>query len=549
MGTLLALLPAAGHDQLWFLLMAHRWHAGATLYGPALFDSNTPAVVWLSSLPDLLAHALHLPLLYVPALAKLFVLALDLGIALLCDRLLRRLVPTLSRNARLWLASAFALLALATPARDFGQRDALTAVLLLPYLLAAASSRRSLAALSPLRFVAAGLAALGLCLKPQQTLVPFLIELTLLLDSLRPRRRRTGPEHLAAHTDDRPLTLLRRPEPLVLVTLGLLFLAAVRHLTPLYTALALPTLLDTYWAVGGLSLLQLVAEAPQLLVLLLLTAALVLRSRLIRRSSSLSATNPTGAAKLQRAASLETDLRRPTLLLLLAGFAATAAYFVQGTGWYYQQLPGLTLLGAALALTLIPLATRVAVPRWLPAATAVLGLLAVLLTITFGGLPLRRSSAYTTGVPDPALFQSLPPHTPVAILTTSVEDTMMPTWRYDLTWAQRTNNLWTLPALLRNLDPLHPPPARHRLSPARLDELTGRQRQWMVEDLLRWHPTLLLVQRCQDPTVPCQELGPLHPDLLAFFLADPGFRLLFRAHYTPLRHTRDYDAYTLTTPF
>ncbi len=534
MGALLALLPAAGHDQLWFLLVAHRWLAGATLYGPAVFDSNTPAVVWLSALPDLLGHALHLPLLLIPALAKLFVLALDLLVAFLCAQLLRRLAPTLPRVTLLWLACAFALLTLAIPARDFGQRDALTAVLLLPYLLAAACSRRTLAALAPLRFSAALLAALGLCLKPQQTLVPLLIESTLLVLALRPHHPMPGTS-AALHADDRPLPLFRRPEPLILLAAGLLFLAAVHHLTPLFFTLTLPTLLDTYWAVGGLSPLQLLAEAPQLTALAVLTTALVLYTR------RQTATTPQAA--------LQTDLRRPTTLLLLAGLAATAAYFVQGTGWYYQQLPAITLVGAALALTLIPLAARLTPPRWLPRATAALGLLAVALTIIFGGLPLRRSAAYATPVPDPTLFESLPPHTPIAILTTSVEDTMMPTWRFDLTWAQRTNNLWTLPAVLRNLDPRHPPPPHHRLAPARLDQLAAQQRQWMVEDLLRWHPTLLLIQRCQDPAVPCQELGPLHPDLLAFFLADPAFRLLFQAHYRPLRHTPDYDAYTLFTPF
>ncbi len=517
--------------------MAHRWLTGATLYGPQIFDSNTPAIVWLSALPVLLARTLHLPLLALPAVAKLLVLALLLAVAALCARLLRRLAPTLSRNAILWLASAFTLLTLAIPARDFGQRDALTATLLLPYLLAAAAPRRSLPALSPLRLAAALLAALGLCLKPQQALIPLLLESSLLiLSPNRPSRSHEPTRHTAAqHADDRPLSLLHRPEPAILLLAGLLFLAAVHRFTPLFFSLTLPTLLSTYWAIGSLSPLQLLAQSPQLTFLALLTLALFLRSR---RPPS---------APLARQAALQADLRRPTLLLLLAGLAATAAFYLQGTGWYYQQLPAITLFGAALALTVIPLAAALRPPRWLPAATAALIALALALTVLVGGLPLRRSAAYTTPTPDPTLFQSLPPHTPVAILTTSVEDSMLPVFRYNLTWAQRTNNLWLLPAILRNLDPLHPPPPRHRLSRTRLAQLSTIQRQWMLEDLLRWHPTLLLVERCQ--LHPCQELGPLRPDLLAFFLADPALRTLFRTHYTLLRQTPHYDAYTLTTPF
>ena len=131
---------------------------------------------------------------------------------------------------------------------------------------------------------------------------------------------------------------------------------------------------------------------------------------------------------------------------------------------------------------------------------------------------------------------------------------MMPVERYHLTWAQRTNNLWTLPALLRQTNPAAFAP-KHRLSPARIAQLTAQQRQWMREDLLRWHPTLLLAERCDVPADPCQNLDglenlpALHPDLLTFFLADPTLRTLLTTHYRLTRSTPAYNAYTLTTSF
>jgi hypothetical protein len=116
-------------------------------------------------------------------------------------------------------------------------------------------------------------------------------------------------------------------------------------------------------------------------------------------------------------------------------------------------------------------------------------------------------------------------------------------FRYQLTWSQRTNNLWMLPAILRSETPGGwPVSARHRLAPGRLAELESMQRQWMVEDLTRWRPRLVLVARCQDPAVHCQELEDRHDDLLAFFLADPSFRAIWR-HYRPLRSAGAHDAY------
>ncbi len=121
---------------------------------------------------------------------------------------------------------------------------------------------------------------------------------------------------------------------------------------------------------------------------------------------------------------------------------------------------------------------------------------------------------------------------------------MMPTARFHLLWSQRTNNVWTLPAILRTEDPQGTPP-RHHLPPDRLAHLVAQQHRWMVEDLTRWHPQLILVARCQDPAVHCDELEDRHDNLLAWFLRDPAFQEIWtRYHF--LRTSGAYDAYTLT---
>ena len=235
-----------------------------------------------------------------------------------------------------------------------------------------------------------------------------------------------------------------------------------------------------------------------------------------------------------------------TTLFLIAGSASTLAYYLQGTGWYYQQIPALSFFSFALAFELLGLAARhpFTLPAWTPRAAAALSVLAIALTAYFSGYTVRHPFTLPSGLsdtPDPSFFAALSPGTPVAILTTVVDDSVPPIATHHLLWAQRQNNLWTLPAILRNESPT-PGVAIHRIPPTRLAELDRQQHLWMVEDLARWHPALILVARCQDPTVRCQILEDRHDDLLAWFARDPAFRAAF-AQYHYLRSSGPYDAY------
>ncbi len=557
MAALLSLLPAAGHDQLWFLLMGQRWLHGAAVYGPTLFDSNPPLIVWLSTIPVLIAEHLHLP---PSAVGKLLVLLAEAASAALALHLLRRLSPGITRMQTTWLAFAYICIFAIAPARDFGQRDHLTSILCLPYILAAALDDHGASTAGRvthhrqdllLRTISALLAAIGICLKPHQALIPIAVELTRLFFlkshpalstaahppnafiSTEPREsvaNRGGNGDTPLLNSIRPsIPSLLRPEPLILLLSGLAFLLLIRRFTPAYFTLALPTLRDTYWAIGHLTPLQLLAQAPQLHLL----AALTLILFALRRTS---------------------PFHPASTLLLAAAIAATAAYYLQGTGWYYQQIPAISLFASALAVELLDLPALLNPPPiltlanspWLPRTAFITAILAVALTLHFSGYslssPLHADRSTTITSPDPTFFPDLPPGTPVAILTTSVEDTMMPVDHYHLLWAQRTNNLWTLPAILRNEDPGGIPP-KHTIPPQRLAALDRRQHAWMLEDLNRWQPRLILIARCQSPEVHCQQLEDRHDNLLAWFLRDPSFAQLWQ-HFRYLRSSGDYDAYT-----
>ncbi len=508
MAAILALIPPAGHDQLWFLLLSQRWLHGATPYGPQVFDSNTPAILWLGALPVFLAEHLHLPL---PAVAKTLFLALAALIAAFSHRILRRLTP-LTEPQTLFLTLIFITVFLVVPARDLGQRDPLATLLCLPYLLLAAAAPQSRV---PHRTLAILLAAIAFCLKPQLTLIAIAIEIYLVFT-------RSVENSTKCRSTARPALGRFRPEPAILLLSGTLFYAAIRLYAPLYLTLALPTVLSTYWAIGHLTPLQLLTQSPELHLLAALTLiAYTLRPR-----------------------------TRLTTILLAAALAATASYYLQSTGWYYQQLPAITLFALTLAFTITPLIPKrllVPIPYSLFPT-----LLTLLLTWHFSGYSFTHlptpDETYAISTPDPTFFSTLPPGTPIATLTTSVDDAIMPIVRYHLTWAQRTNNLWTLPALLRTQSPAgFPIPASHRLPPDRLAFLAALERRWMVEDLTRWHPALVLVARCQDPATPCQELedrpGNPSDNLLNFFLQDPTFAALWHQNYRYQRTSGPYDAY------
>jgi hypothetical protein len=502
MTALLALLPVVGHDQMWCLYVARRMLHGTALYGPHLLESNPPLIMWMLLLPTSTARILHLPQSLV---FKLFVLAIEAAIAFLSLRLLRRF-PSPPAKARLWaLAFAFVCVFGVVPARDFGQRDHLLVILCLPYVIAAALDLDSTTKLTlSMRLAIGVIAGLGVSLKPHHMLVPAAIEAAFILKSRR---------------------VALRPEPLALLTTCVVYLGAIRLFTPAYLTTILPILRDTYWAIGHLSFPQLVIQAIQLHILAAATIALAAIA---------------GWRKL------------PPLnfFLLAAGIAATVAYYLQGTGWYYQQIPALGFFAFALCLELLDLAERnhLTMPSWAPTAAAALSVLAITLTAHFSGYTLAHPFSFPSGlsdVPDPAFFHGLPAGTSVAILSTVVDDTVPPIFTHQLLWAQRQNNLWTLPAILRNESPTAPGDPRRVISPQRLAELDRLQHAWMVDDLTYWHPALILIERCQDAAVQCQILEDRHDNLLTWFQRDPAFRAVF-AGYHYLRSSGPYDAYVPT---
>jgi len=362
--------------------------------------------------------------------------------------------------------------------------------------------------------VAIGMAALaGIAMKPHQALIPIAVETTLLFLRFKQYGRSAA------------LSLLR-PELVALVGSGVAFLLAVHFAAPNYFAQVVPLVRDTYWAFGQWGFGHLVLESVQLHVL----AAITLGVFLARGWAQ-------GWAE---------GWRRPpalTCLLMAAGVASLLAFYLQGTGWYYQQIPSLTFFALALCFLAIQWAERrrLTMPRWAPKAAAGLSVLALGLTAHFMGYPFTAARSFPIDVPDPSFFVGLASGTAVTTLSTTVDYIMPPIYKYDLTLGQRSPQLWMLPAILRSEDPQGGRLKRH-LSAARVAELDAFQHAAMREDFARWRPRLVLVERCQDPAVHCQVLEDRHDDLLGWFLRDAGFRAEF-AGYRYWKSVGAFDGY------
>ena len=449
MAILLALVPQTGHDQLWLLLAGARMGPHGKPYGPEVLESNPPLAIWLSAAVVGVGRLLHLPVTFV--FKTLIVLLVGVSGAV-CFRLLRTMqlaepnrFPAATQANGWILTFVWTMIFGVLPARDFGQRDHVLALLIVPYLIAAARPLVPDSGRWPVltRLGVSAAAALGVALKPHHVVIPVAVELLLLVRSRR----------------------LRVLEPAVFLAVGVAYLSAIQVLAPTFLTEVLPLVRDTYWAFGQLTPVQLAAAATELNVLALVTIVLFLSREAINPLPTVLIT--AGLAALLRLSPAGHRMVLP---------ATARAESVQRRGsaclcWSASRggLAGWCLTGWCLR-------------------RAGLGFTALVLTAVFSDFHLVQGSLEQPQQdPDSSFFTGLAPGTPVATLTTSVDDSVPPAFRYRLTLAQRYPHLWLLPAIMRNQS--GPPLSkRHRLDPIRLAELEGLQHRMMVEDLERWRP-------------------------------------------------------------
>jgi hypothetical protein len=492
LAALAVVLRSANHDVSWYLYMAGVMLNGGTAYVDAV-DTNPPLIVMIMFVP---AWAAKL----VPAApASLFYSGVFLlgGLsAAWCARLLVRAWPSIPSATHRLLATGVMFLLLAFPKGDFGQREHLTVILVLPYLLAA-GVRSVGGSLSTREGVIAGVAgAIGFALKPHFLLAWIAIEAVLVL-------RRVGGS-------------IRRPEFVAAVSTFAIYGAAILVVFPEYLGVA-----GRVWSVyGGLD-----SPSARLLALRewqigLVALALVALIRLPR------------------------ELAAPLYVTAAAAGGFLAASLAQFKGWGYHMLPPQVFLALVLLIGIVSLIQAA------PSLDEVVrgGRTAVLRAIALGLIVLaakyvveaRQRPPNDTLTPLTALVREHAPGGPIAVLgmRTLVYPAFPLVNQTDVRWSLRHHSLWFLPAFYEaqlSSGPLAIP-APH--APVQMPPLERAFYEEILSDLCSAPPRLLIIERAS----PLAPVGRRALDLEAYYGQDGRFSRLFGA-YRPLTDVGPFTVY------
>jgi len=276
------------NDVAWQLWIGRQLAHGATLYTD-IIETNPPLWFWAAIPVVDLAQLIGARPYHVLILS---VLALDVAALLLVRRLCRDMQPGVA------IVLGFPVVTLLAFLDVFGQREHLTLISIVPYLILVARRAEGLGSGRVLSIVVGVLAAAGIALKPHFLLVPLALEMLLLV---RARRVSLRPEILALGV------FLIGYALSVLMFASAYFLTTVPMMTLAYHGYDQPIL----------DLLHRPAVAMACLLLLSLPLYGWPRSSLAQAA-------------------------------LVAGLAFLAAYLLQGKGWRYHGLPAMGCFALAI---------------------------------------------------------------------------------------------------------------------------------------------------------------------------------------------------------
>ncbi|EFH10085.1 hypothetical protein [Teichococcus cervicalis] len=433
--VLFALLRSPMKDDVaWLLWVAGQWLRGQELYVD-LVEVNPPLIIWLSALPVMLAELLGLTAKQV---ALPMIAAGALGSAWMAAGLLRGVSPVFAQRPATFAAIACVLLVM--PGVEFGQREHLLVIAVLPHLAVLIRMLEGLPVRPGLSIGTGILAGLGVALKPRYVLCLGAIELA-------------GWLHRGFRI---------RLAPIAAGLAGLLYLASILYFVPAFVERAVPLALTLY---GGTDTGLLALALESWLLLLGLGACLVLTWK----------TDRGGAAS--------------GVMLVLTAFAAaaTVAMFLDGKNWFYHRIPALMAVTFALVFWCADVALR---RRVLPRRNALLALAL---------LPLALSVQQTSVRVYERLVLAVEPDTSTEvrlerlIRREKVRSYMaFSEWiglgfpvvnNTNVTWASRFDSMWAL---------------RGEIWRSRQDGVAPDEwpiRHWVVQDFMEGCPDLVVVDR------------------------------------------------------
>lgn len=434
--VLFALLRSPMKDDVaWLLWVARQWLRGEELYVD-IVEVNPPLIVWFSAIPVMIADTLGLT-------AKQVALPIFAGSALLSAwgsaRLLQGVAPLFARPVPVFTAMACMLLAM--PGVEFGQREHLLVIAVLPHLALLARMMEGLPVTRAAAIGTGALAGLGCALKPRYLLGLAVVELCAWL-----------------HRGFRI-----RVSPIAAFAVAGLYAASILLLYPAFVERAVPLALTLY---GGTdSSLWTLARESWLLLASLGVCAL------------LTAVTPRA-----------NPIFSPMLVLTGFAAAATLVMFLDGKNWFYHRIPAMMMVVLALLCWCAEVVRRRIPPK--PLRGALMALALVLLGLfamqTSGRLYERLVLAVEPDLTTEVRLERLIRREKVRSYVAFSE------WiglgfpvvnNTGVTWASRFDSMWAL---------------RGELWKARKDGRAPEEwpiRHWVVQDFMEGCPDLVVVDR------------------------------------------------------
>lgn len=487
-------------DQSWLLYAAIQALDGARI-GTDIVETNPPTIIWLSEIPAALSRLIDVS----PQTAMKICIALLILLSLTwCASLLHRSARSASGTMALCLAIAIPYATTVYPWADIGQREHIMVLLLLPYLVTSAIRLDGVSPAAWQGFAAGAAALIGLSMKPQHLLIV------------------VGVEALLAYRNG-PLRSLTRAEAAGVTLAGLVYGAALAIFAPEYVLKVVPLVYEAYseYSVVPLGALIEPRRTAKVVALIVLWAAM--RRRLRYRALS--------------------DV------FAIAAVGATLGYLVQGKGWQYQFVPAgaffILLLGMMIADALTQWNARLKPPpSQTPLAVATGTASFLLLGALYYPIQSAKAAAHSDEIrvaPQQAVTAALPAGVTIVVLGPNYGTIFDFVLERRQKWGSRLMGYWTLEAIFDAETMPDGKPKAQRL--ARLAEVVRWTRATMVDDLQRWKPSVVLVERCAEPTISCGTSEAMRQiDVLQWLEKDPAFRVSW-ANYTWCRQVGYYDVW------
>jgi hypothetical protein len=470
------------HDVAWVLWGTRAMIHGA-VFGRDIIEPNPPLAWYLAWPPVLLADRFGWP---IDVIYRLWVFVWA-GVSVAALRLtLKPLSPHLGDITQACICATAGLIVFLLPGREFGQREHLALILILPYLGRAACLHAGCDRLhsQPGPILIGVAAGIGFAIKPYFYAVPLLIELAILY------------RH-------RSFRLAFRAETLSIAGVALLYLGVIFLWHRPYLDTAMPLASAIYWSF----------EMPLMDVL---RPALVAAAALLLVGAQ--------CAKLKE--------RSLPLIFLLAAAGFLVAHVVQMKGYPYHALPMIscTLLAlSALWGRTTPRNTRLTCAAYLCVAGLSLyslGLWWVQFNRDFGADG-RIFNSIIQAVNDEASRHegsgggSWPNGAKGGFLAISSHPIPgFPTALYvNAPWTSRTNSQWFLPAIVALREGTHPPDPK-------LLAFVERQAQAFIQHDLAARPWLIFV----DTGIGRHGMIGSNLDFLTLYGEYPAFRELWKAY-------------------